>query len=137
MQDVVKYLLFIINKIFGGDNMGNNSIEAVSEFKDKLNENGIFTNGLSTEVFVTTVIVNNLNNEEIFNFEIMKVSLSDYNIYVNVNIMWEDCGLSTYKKHKLYGYYSTGYCNMEYDDGEEGLIIHTEDYKIIIKVPKK
>ncbi|WP_270474895.1 hypothetical protein [Clostridium cochlearium] len=116
--------------------MGNENISAVAKFKDVLNENGVFTSALSTEVFETTVIVEDYSDEEIFNFSSMKVKLSDCNVYVNVNIMWEDCGLRNYKKHNLYGYYSTGYCKMEYIDDSKEFIIYSEDNKIIIEVPK-
>lgn len=116
--------------------MSNKSISAVTEFKDVLNENGVFTRALSTEVFQTRVIVKDYKDEKIFDFGSMKVKLSDCNIYVNVEIMWEDCGLCNYKKHNLYGYYSTGYCKMEYIDDNKEFIIYSEDNKIIIEVPQ-
>jgi hypothetical protein len=114
----------------------NKSEFAVCEFKDALLVKDITINGLDSAIFPTSVVVIDKNGDELFNYDNMNVKLSDAGNWVNVNIMWEDCGLRTYKKHKLYGYYSTTYCKMDYSEGEKSLVINSDNLKIIIKVPE-
>lgn len=60
-------------------------------------------------------VVAERDHEIIFNNRVMVV-IGDYNIYQRVDIMWDDVE-PDYHDIGLYGYYSTDYCHMDYDDG--------------------
>lgn len=114
--------------------MSINSITAVCAFKDAVKDVGIFVNAMSTENFSTTVVVDYGNETVTYND--MVVSLSDYGNWVNVNINWEDSGAVEYRKLGLFGYYSTGYCKMYFDESKNALTIEsTNDVTITVYVP--
>lgn len=71
------------------------------------------------------------NGKFIVNGEI-PVAVSDHNIYMRVDIMWEDAGYSNYRDLGLYGYYSTSYVKMSYHNDE--LIIKPTDNNIEIVI---
>lgn len=68
------------------------------------------------------------SGKTIFNDEISVIA-GDYNIYFKVDIIWEDAGFD-YKGNGLYGYYSSTYNIVTYDNSV--LIIYSDD--IIIRV---
>lgn len=60
-------------------------------------------------------VVAKQNYQVIFNSRV-KVVVGDYNNYHRVDILWDDVE-PDYHDIGLYGYYSTDYCCMNYDNG--------------------
>lgn len=62
------------------------------------------------------------------------VMISSYLDSRNVNINWEDApyGLKNYTEYGLYGYYSTAYCKMSYDETSNTLTINDSNDRQII-----
>lgn len=61
------------------------------------------------------------------------VQVSNYDLYMNVNIMWEDAGYPNYRDLGLYGYYSTSYVRISYHDGELRIKPTDSNIEIVIK----
>lgn len=55
------------------------------------------------------------SGKTIFN-DVISVIAGDYNIYFRVDIIWEDAEFD-YKENGLYGYYSSTYNVVTYDNG--------------------
>lgn len=68
------------------------------------------------------------HGKTIFN-DIVPVSAGDCNIYFKVDILWEEAGFN-YKKNGLYGYYSSTYNRVTYEN--DVLDIYSDD--IIISI---
>ena len=75
-----------------------------------------------------------IKNGELIINEQIPVAVAEHNIYMRVDIMWEDAGYSNYRDLGLYGYYSTSYVPMSYRDGE--LRIKPTDSNIEIAIKK-
>ena len=62
------------------------------------------------------------------------VMISSYMDSYNVNINWEDYpyGLENYKDYGLFGYYSTAFCEMNYDETSNTLTIKDSNGKKIM-----
>lgn len=90
------------------------SSNAAREFKDEFGDNTI----AKVEAYI--------DGESVIDDNI-QVTISDYDGWVNVNIMWEDVGLKkkVYNKLGLNGYYSSGFCKMTFDG--ETLEIETDN----------
>lgn len=74
-----------------------------------------------------------IKNGELIINEQIPVAVAEYNIYMRVDIMWEDAGYSNYRDLGLYGYYSTSYVPMSYCDGELRIKPTDGDIEIAIK----
>lgn len=68
------------------------------------------------------------NGNTIFN-DVISVIAGDYNIYFRVDIIWEDAEFD-YKGNGLYGYYSSTYNVITYDNSV--LTIYSDDIVINI-----
>lgn len=68
------------------------------------------------------------NGKTLFN-DVVSVIAGDYNIYFQVDIIWEDAEFN-YKENGLYGYYSSTYNVVTYDNNV--LNIYSDD--IIISI---
>ena len=68
------------------------------------------------------------NGNTIFN-DVISVIAGDYNIYFKVDIIWEDAEFD-YKENGLYGYYSSTYNVVTYDNSI--LTIYSDDIVINI-----
>lgn len=68
------------------------------------------------------------NGKLIFN-GVISVIAGEYNLYFRVDIIWEDAKFD-YKKNGLYGYYSSTYHVVTYDD--DTLNIYSDDIVISI-----
>lgn len=68
------------------------------------------------------------SGKTIFN-DVISVIAGDYNIYYKVDIIWEDAGFD-YRKNGLYGYYSSTYNVVVYDN--DILNIYADDMVISI-----
>lgn len=84
-----------------------------------------------TLVEARSVVV--IKNGKLIINEQIPVSVSDRNIYMRVDIMWEDAGYSSYRELGLYGYYSTSYVPMSYHDGELRIEPTDSNIEIVIK----
>ena len=80
------------------------SSNAVRDFKNTFGDN------------ITANVEAYVDGENVID-ENIQVTISDYDGWVNVNIMWEDVGLKkkVYNKLGLNGYYSSGFCEMSFD----------------------
>lgn len=97
--------------------------ESMSAVLDYLKDNGTLT--LPKNVSVIK------NGELIINTRI-DVGTFDCNIYMRVDILWEDAGYSNYRELGLYGSYGSSYYRMTYIDGF--LKINSDDnIEIVIK----
>lgn len=74
-----------------------------------------------------------IKNGELIINEQIPVAVAEYNIYMRVDIMWEDAGYSNYRDLGLYGYYSTSYVPMSYCDGELRIKPTDINIEIVIK----
>jgi len=68
------------------------------------------------------------NGKNIFNDEISVIA-GDYNIYYKIDIIWEDVEFD-YRDNGLYGYYSSTYSVVTYDNSV--LNIYDDDIEISI-----
>lgn len=84
-----------------------------------------------TLVLPKNVVV--VKNGELIVNEKIPVGASDHNIYMRVDIMWEDAGYSNYRDLGLYGYYSTSYERISYHDGELRIKPTDNNIEIVIK----
>ena len=91
---------------------------------DYRNDNGTLVLPKNVEVVKNGVLIIN---------EQISVAVYDYNIYMRVDIMWEDAGYSNYRGLGLYGYYSTSYVPMSYHDGELRIKPTDINIEIVIK----
>lgn len=83
-------------------------LESMRAVLDYLQDNGTLT--LPKNVSVRK------NGNLIVN-DIINVAAFDCNIYMRVDIMWEDAGYSNYRELGLYGLYGSSYYRMTYIDG--------------------
>ncbi len=90
-----------------------------------------YRNDNGTLVLQKNVVV--VKNGELIINEQIPVSVSDHNIYMRVDIMWEDAGYSNYRELGLYGYYSTSYVQMSYHDYELRIKPTDNNIEIVIK----
>lgn len=93
----------------------------------------------SNGLIQTTVIVR--ENGHIWQYDDVTVVIEEdirgYDTFFNVSIHWEDAGLTMDEYHAigLYGYYSSSFVKMEYDNFDDQLILHSDnDIKISIKI---
>lgn len=91
---------------------------------DYRNDNGTLVLQKNVEV---------VKNGELIVNRTIPVQVSDLNLYMNVNIMWEDAGYPTFRDLGLYGYYSTSYVQISYHDGELRINPTDNNIEIVIK----
>lgn len=97
--------------------------ESMNAVLDYLKDNGTLT--LPKNVSV-------IKNGKLIVNEIINVAAFDCNIYMRVDILWEDAGYSNYKDLGLYGLYGSSYYRMTYVD--RILKINSDDnIEIVIK----
>lgn len=84
-----------------------------------------------TLVEARSVVV--IKNGKLIINEQIPVSVSIQNIYMRVDIMWEDAGYPNYRDLGLYGYYSTSYVRMSYLEGELRIKPTDSNIEIVIK----
>ena len=82
--------------------------ESVCAVLDYLKDNGTLT--LPKNVSV-------IKNGNLIVNDIINVAAFDCNIYMRVDILWEDAGYSNYRELGLYGLYGSSYYRMTYIDG--------------------
>ena len=82
--------------------------ESMRAVLDYLKDNGTLT--LPKNVSV-------IKNGNLIVNDIINVAAFDCNIYMRVDILWEDAGYSNYKELGLYGLYGSSYYRMTYIDG--------------------
>ena len=82
--------------------------ESMRAVLDYLQDNGTLT--LPKNVSV-------IKNGNLIVNDIINVAAFDCNIYLRVDIMWEDAGYSNYRELGLYGLYGSSYYRMTYIDG--------------------
>ena len=92
---------------------------------DYRNDNGTLVLPKNVEVVKNGVLI--INKQ-------IPVAVSNHNIYMRVDIMWEDAGYPDYRDLGLYGYYSTSYVQMSYHNDE--LRIKPTDNNIEIVINK-
>lgn len=83
-------------------------LESMRAVLDYLQDNGTLT--LQKNVSV-------IKNGNLIVNDIINVAAFDCNIYMRVDILWEDAGYSNYKELGLYGLYGSSYYRMTYIDG--------------------
>lgn len=88
------------------------------------NDNGTLDLSKNVEVVKNGVLI--INKQ-------IPVAVSNHNIYMRVDIMWEDAGYSNYRDLGLYGYYSTSYVQMSYHNGELRIKPTDNNIEIVIK----
>ena len=91
---------------------------------DYRNDNGTLVLPKNVEV---------VKNGELIINEQIPVAVSNHNIYMRVDIMWEDAGYSNYRDLGLYGYYSTSYVQMSYHNDELRIKPTDNNIEIVIK----
>ena len=82
--------------------------ESMSAVLDYLKDNGILT--LPKNVSV-------IKNGKLIVSNRIEVAAFDCNIYMRVDISWEDAGYTSYRNLGLYGSYGSSYYRMTYIDG--------------------
>ena len=83
-------------------------LESMRAVLDYLQDNGTLT--LPKNVSV-------IKNGNLIVNDIINVAAFDCNIYMRVDILWEDAGYSNYRELGLYGLYGSSYYRMTYIDG--------------------
>ncbi len=82
--------------------------ESMSAVLDYLKDNGILTLPKNVSVIKNGKLI--VNNR-------IEVAAFDCNIYMRVDISWEDAGYTSYRNLGVYGSYGSSYYRMTYIDG--------------------